>query len=464
MGKKDIYKTAKNNSEHNQMGSRFSWVLMGAAMMTTVGVIFLLLALFGVSPVLSSDEAVLEVSYTRDIAPILQESCQECHRPNRIGPFSLMTYEDARRNSWAIKQVTELRIMPPWHAKEGYGEFKNERMLKQEEIDTIGRWADAGAPEGNPLDLPPPRKFAEEWQLGTPDIVLDPGADFRVRKSKRDFFWSFVLPFNPKEDVWVSAIEVIPGASAVVHHTGLYVDPTGESLKLDKRSPGIGYPGNMEFSAYTILDFWTPGGTPQQLEAGTAWKIPADSHLVLDIHYAPDGKVHLDRTRVGLYLANGPVDKRVRFGVVGNTLFEIPAGERHYEVTASRKIPRDIHLVSGLPHMHYLGKEMKVWATLPSESISPMVWVPHYDFHWQQVYVLKQPLALPRDSRIDLVAYYDNSEENPHNPHRRPRTVYFGQNAKNEMCFFYFHYTVDDEYLTRGQAVGYDGLELRVGG
>jgi len=406
---------------------RGRWFIVGAAALIAGGILLVFLAPIG-APSASSDEGpVPEVTYSRDVAPILQENCQECHRPNRIGPFSLMTYEDAKGRAPLLKEYTALRIMPPWHAAEGYGEFKNERRLTQEEIVTISSWVDEGAPEGNPADLPQPRQFPEGWQLGTPDIVLDPGAEFRVRKSKRDFFWSFVLPFEPKEDVWVSAIEVIPGDSEVVHHLGIYVDPTGESVKFDKSHPGLGYPGDMSFSSYIILDFWTPGGTPQTLEPGTAWKIPADSHLVMDIHYTPDGQLH------------------------------------YYEVTASRKIPQDIHLVSGWAHMHYLGKEMKVSATLPDNRTAPVLWVPEYDFHWQQVYEFKEPLGLPRDTRINLVAYYDNSASNPENPYRKPRTISFGQKAKNEMCFFYFHYTVDEEHLMQDKQVDFDGIELRMG-
>jgi len=354
--------------------------------------------------------------------------------------------------------------MPPWLAADGYGEFKNERRLTREEIDLISRWVETGAAEGDPKDLPAPISFSEEWYIGTPEIELDPGEDFKVRKSGGDFFRSFVLPYDPKEDVWISAIEVIPGTPSVVHHVGVYVDTRGDSVKFDRSSPGIGYPGNMSLSSFILLDFWTPGGTPRKLARGMAWKIPAGSHLVMDIHYTPDGQVHYDRTRVGLYRAEGPIDKRVRFATLGNTLFEIPAGERNHEVTASRRLTRDIHLISGWPHMHLLGKEMKVWAEYDNGMIEPILWVPEYDFHWQQVYELKNPLALSRGSRLHLRAFYDNSTSNPENPYKKPRTIRYGQKARDEMCFFYFHYTVDAEHLTRGLKVGYDGLELRVGG
>jgi hypothetical protein len=317
----------------------------------------------------------------------------------------------------------------------------------------VGRWVDAGAPEGNPLDGPSPRQFPEGWQLGTPDLVLDPGGDFKVKKSGRDVYRSFVLSFNPEEDVWISAIEVIPGAKEIVHHVGIYLDTEGVSPKLDDRSPGLGFSTGSSFIYDKILDLWTPGGTPNFLDQGTGLKIPANSYVVMEVHYAPARQMYLDRTSIGLHFAKGPVDKQVRLGVVGNRSFEIPAGARNHEVTAKQRIKRDIHLESVWPHMHNLGKEMKVWATLPDNTTQPIIWVQDYEFNWQQVYVLKEPLALPRGSSINLVAYYDNSEDNPKNPYRNPRTIRFGQRAKDEMCYFYYYHTVDAEHLTQGQEV-----------
>jgi mono/diheme cytochrome c family protein len=453
----------KSDSGVESIRSRSRLMIIGTGSLALGGILIALMVLFGAIPAASQDTQTSEVTYSRDVAPIFQNNCQSCHRPTGIAPFSLMTYEDAEQFSWVIKDYTERRIMPPWKVTQGYGEFKNERSLTQEEIDTIGRWVDAGTPEGDPEDLPPTKYFAEGWQLGTPDVILDPGDYFEVRKGRPDFFRSFVLPIKPKEDLWISAIEVVPGAPEVVHHMGIYLDPEGKSPALDKKSPGMGYPGNMTFSPRIILDFWTPGGTPRFLDPGTAWKIPAGSVIVMDIHYHPLEETYRDRTRIGLHFAEGPVDKRVRFGAVGNAIFEIPARAKRHEVTASRKIPRDIHLVSGWPHMHLLGKEMKVWATLDGSTEVPVLWAPDYDVNWQQVYVLKEPLALSRGSRLNLVAYYDNSEDNPNNPYRKPRTIRYGQRATDEMCFFYFHYTVDAEHLTQGKEVGFDALELRVG-
>jgi hypothetical protein len=256
-----------------------------------------------------------------------------------------------------------------------------------------------------------------------------------------------VLPFSPDEDVWITGIEIIPGAKEVVHHLGIYLDTEGISLKLDKMTKEIGFPGDMGASYESIIDLWAPGGIPQQLEPGVGWLMPAGSHLVMDIHYAPDGEVRYDRTRVGIHFAKGKVRQNIYLGVAGKSYFTIPAGEKRYKLTGEQKIRNDIHIISGWPHMHYLGKEMKVWATLPNGNTIPLIWVPNYDFHWQQVYTLAEPLAIPKDSWIRLEAYYDNSTDNPLNPYDKPRDIRFGQRADDEMCYFYYYYTLDDEKM-----------------
>jgi mono/diheme cytochrome c family protein len=404
-----------------------------------------------------------QVTFSKDVAPILQANCQECHHPGGIGPFSMMTYESTRPWAKAIQHATGQRVMPPWKAAPGYGEFRNERRLTDEQIRIISAWVDAGAPEGDPKDLPSARVFTDGWRLGTPDVVLDAGESFRVRATGGDFLREFVLTQSFPEDRWVTALEVLPGSPTVVHHVGIVVDPKAKSVVLDTKAAGPGYPGDngLGFTPYTQIDFWTPGGQPRFLPEGTAWKLPANSRLVMEIHYSPDGQVHDDLTRVGLYFARGPVDKRVRFGVAGINTFTVPPGEKRYRLDITQKIPRDVTLLSVWPHMHWLGQEAKATATLPGGDLEPLVWVPKYDFHWQIVYVYKEPVKLPRNSRIDVEVYYDNSADNPRNPNRPPRKVSAGHRTRDEMCLFFYHYTVDAEHLTQGIAIENDGLEIR---
>jgi hypothetical protein len=278
-----------------------------------------------------------------------------------------------------------------------------------------------------------------------------------------DEYRNFVLPYQPETDQWLTAVEVSPGSASVVHHVVLFVDTEGQTPDLDEVDPGPGFtvPGtDAGFSPALFIDAWAPGSTPRYLQAGTAWRVPAGSRLVMQVHYHPVGEAQQDRTRLGLHFARGPIDKRVRTSTVQNLLFQIPAGAKRHRVNAGLRVPINITMLSVWPHMHLLGREMKVTATLTGGAAKPVVWVPDWDFHWQQVYAFKEPMNLPAGSRLDLSAYYDNSEQNPHNPNSPPQVVTFGPQTTDEMCFCFFRYTVDRERLTEGVAVEDDPLEI----
>jgi mono/diheme cytochrome c family protein len=403
------------------------------------------------------------VTFTRDVAPILQARCQECHRPGGIGPFPLLTYGQAKVWAPLIADYTRRRVMPPWKAAPNYGEFEGERRLADAEIETLSRWVEAGTPEGDPRDLPPPRTFPDGWQLGPPDLVLDAGAAFPVPANKGDIYREFVLPFHPDKDQWVTAAEVLPDARAVVHHVDLFLDPKGLSPAADRAAPGLGFPSagfGPELAGIAQIDAWAAGSVPRFTPAGTAWRVPAHAYLVMEVHYSPTPKAVSDRTRIGLHFAHGPVDKRVRTGRIGNERFVVPAGAAGYEVPAGMALPEAITMLSVWPHMHLIGKELKAAATLPEGLAKPVVWVQDWDVHWQLSYAFKQPLSLPPGARLDLSARYDNTANNPFNPFRPPRAIAFGPSTTDEMCYLFFRYTVEREHLTQGVAVEKDGIEL----
>jgi len=402
------------------------------------------------------------VTFCKDVAPIVQANCQTCHHPGGIGPFSLMTYQAAKPYAPVIKFFTQSRVMPPWKAADGYGEFQDERRLTDDQIKTLAAWADSGAPEGNPKDLPPPRQFTDGWQLGTPDQVLDSGRPFDVPASGPDIYREFSFPINLKQDQWVAGIELLPGSPDVVHHATIFLDPLGKTAALlnPHGEPGFASsPAGPQFSPVALVDGWGPGATPHLVPPGCAWRFPAGSYLVVDVHYHPNGHARQDRTRMGLYFARGPVDKRVRFSLVGNTsAFTIPAGDPRCPITAARILPRAISILWVWPHMHLLGHEVKAMATLPGGIAVPMIWIPDWDFHWQMAYAYKEPLHLPTGTRIDVTAIYDNSANNPNNPNSPPIDVHDGPRSVDEMMLFEFPYTVDDEHLLQGLPVDSDGI------
>jgi mono/diheme cytochrome c family protein len=397
------------------------------------------------------------VTFTRDVAPILQERCQSCHRPGEVGPFPLLTYEQAAAWAPEIKRTTAARLMPPWKAAHGFGEFLGERRMQEAEIATIARWVDAGAPEGDRRAMPPPRTFPQGWALGEPDMVLEPEATYHLAAEGRDVYRNFVLPVVFKEERWVTATEVAAQNRAIVHHVIAYIDPEGQSVALDAQDPEPGFTSTgagAGFSPALFLGGWAPGNKPHLAAPGTAVRIPAGSRLVLQVHYHKSGKPETDRTRIGLHLAKGPVEKRIRIAPVLNQRMEVPAGAARQEVTATMRLPMDAHAYSITPHMHLLGREMKVTATLPDGTVKPLIWIPDWNFNWQETYLFREPVALPRGTKIDVTAYYDNSEQNPNNPNRPPKTVRWGEETTDEMCIAFLTYTVDSEHLTQSAQAG----------
>ncbi len=263
-------------------------------------------------PIPEAPEVTARPTYTKDVAPILQKNCQECHRQGQVGPFSLETYEQARKRAKDLVTVIEDRLMPPWKASPHIGvKFKDERLLSDKEIVTITAWSEAGAPEGDPRDLPPPPKFADDWQLGTPDLIVDMGADFTIPASGDDIYRCFVIPTKLEKDQYVTAIEYRPGNRRVVHHLLAYVDISGKARERDAADPGPGYscfsgPGE---PVHGDLGGWAPGIQPSPLPDGIGRSLPRASDIIVQVHYHPNGKAETDRTRIGLHFAQAdPAD------------------------------------------------------------------------------------------------------------------------------------------------------------
>lgn len=403
-------------------------------------------------------------TYGKDIAPILFDNCVNCHRPGEVAPFSFLTYEDAKKRARLIAEVTEKRLMPPWHADEGAEKFRDAHVLTDAQIAILRKWAETGAAQGDPKDTPPLPKFTEGWQAGEPDFIADPGEDYTLAAEGRDVYRCFVVKTNFPEDRYISAIEVRPGNRKVVHHLIAYLDTSGRAQELDAKDPGLGYTsfGGPGFTPNGALGGWAPGNEANPTPDGVGWLLPKGASIILQVHYNKSGKVETDRTRMGLHFVKGPVDKRVRWLTVVNPLFRLPAGEKNHTVRAPQIVPVDSTVYGVMPHMHLLGKTADITATLPDGTTKKVVSVPNWDFNWQQTYTFKEPMKLPAGTRIDLVATYDNSADNPRNPSNPPRPVTWGEQTTDEMCLAFLLYTPDDEHLTQGKSVG--GLPGDFGG
>ena len=399
------------------------------------------------------------VTYSRDIAPILNASCVQCHREGDVAPFPLASYEDAAKRAKFIASVTADRSMPPWKAEPNFGHFQDERRLSDDEIRLIGEWTAAGAPEGNRDDLPPPRKFASGWALGEPDLVVRMPEPFTVPADGRDVYRAFVAPVDIPADSYVAGFEFRPDAASVVHHCIMYLDTTGRARQLDADDPKPGYVsfGGPGFLPSGALGGWAPGAAPHRLPDGVGKPLEKGSDLVFQMHYHPDGREHADRSSVAIYLAKKPVTQVVAMIPLGTRDIDIPAGESNYVREASMTLPCDATITGITPHMHLLGREMKVTATKTDGAIVPMIWIKDWDFRWQDQYAYAEPIMLPKGTRIDLRAVYDNSVDNPRQPNDPPKRVRRGEQTTDEMCLCFIQYQTGDRNdirLIRRAAVG----------
>ena len=375
------------------------------------------------------------VTFTKDVAPILFTSCASCHRPQGIGPFPLVTYDDARRHAAEIVKATRDRVMPPWKPEPGYGDFLDERRLTPDQITTLARWVEDGLLEGNPALLPRPPSWNGEWQLGTPDLVLETAA-YTLRPSGEDVYRNFVLPIETASSRYIRAWEFLPGSGAV-HHATMQFDPTRASRRLDQQDPEPGYEGLVPHSAMSPDGYflgWLPGLTSNVAPRGMSWPLPSGADLILMMHLRPIGKPETIQARLGLYFSDAPPQLQPTLIRMTRQHMDIPPGERRYVVTDTFALNVDADLYTIQPHAHLLAKEVRSYATLPDGTRKSLIYIREWDFNWQGVFRYTRPQFLPAGTSIAFEFTYDNSADNPHNPHRPPQRVTYGQHTTDEMA------------------------------
>lgn len=426
-------------------------------------------------------------TYHKQVVRILQNNCQDCHRPGQVAPFSLLTYEQARKRASDLVRVTEEKQMPPWPASPHVGgPFLDQRVLADADVATLKAWVDAGCPEGDNADAPPAREFAGDWPLGKPDLVLTMPEPYALNAEGTDDFRVFVLKTDLPEDRWIRAVDFKPGNRTVVHHIISAVDTSGRARELDANDPGPGY-----FSTgfgdgvplRAFLPIWTPGSRPREAPEGAGYVLPKGADVLIQIHYHKSGKPETDATSIGLYLSDKPLPKKVNTGFVFPNIsmeqmfkaaqkiqegrnagkrpnledfmkdvLEIPADAANYEVRGSTKdipfmsrpLQRDILITAVMPHMHWLGKDFAMKAMLPDGGELPLIQIDRWNFNWQGTYVLEKPLLVPKGSWFEMVAHFDNSASNPFNPRNPPQTVTWGNETNDEMCLGVFEFVNAD--------------------
>jgi hypothetical protein len=377
------------------------------------------------------------VTFTRDVAPILEKNCQGCHRPGEAAPMSLLNYEQARPWAKAIKEAVLLKKMPPWFADPHYGKFRNDRTLAQKDIDTLVKWADLGAPEGDRKEMSKPAEFVDGWNIGQPDMILEMPAAFDVPASGTIEYQYVILPQKFTEDRWIQMAEVRPGNRAVVHHVIAFIrDPKSNWLR-DHESGVIFVPekGGKEGERGGPSDSaagFAPGMPPIVLAPGQGRLIKAGSDIVFQLHYTANGKAGQDRTKIGLVFCKEPPKERVLTAAASNNKFVIPPGDSNYRVDSQLELNHEVKLTAMLPHMHLRGKDFEYRLVFPTGETQTILSVPHYDFGWQLWYEPVSDILLPKGTKVECTAHFDNSANNPNNPDSG-KEVRWGDQSWEEM-------------------------------
>jgi hypothetical protein len=402
--------------------------------------------------------ASAETTYTRDVARILQAKCQQCHRPNDVAPFALMSYDDAVTYSEDIKQSLKNKTMPPWKPVPGFNEFLGSYAISEEERNTILAWIEGGTPRGDLVDMPEPPPVSESrWELGEPDMTLTmPEYTPPIRAT--DTYRCFVLPTGLAENRFIAAMQAAPGNPQVVHHVVLFLDQIGESEKLDGKDGQPGYncfggPNLTSLSAAnllhgTALGAWVPGARTRRLADDIGVPITKDARIVMQVHYHPAGREGADKTQLGIWFADSARIKHRLINIpVADTEFVIPAGAVNYEVKADFPINQFLagKIVTVIPHMHNLGRQIKVEVEDRDRTRRPVIYIDNWDFNWQGSYTPVNPVPMPSGSTVRVTCVFDNSAGNPKNPNNPIVPVGWGERTSDEMVVALIGVIFDNE-------------------
>ena len=382
-----------------------------------------------------------DVTFTREIAPIIFTSCVSCHRDGGPGPFSLTTYQEVKRRATPIALVTKNRFMPPWKVEPAVGHFVGQRPLSDGEIALLERWASTGTLEGDPKHLPALPKFADGWLLGPPDLIVKPDAPFTLPAQQADAFRIFAIRVPIRKRAYVTGIEFHPGNARVVHHANIRIDRTDSTRKLDLADPLPGYDGLMPRSAeYPDGHFlgWTPGQVAPLVQPELAWTLEPGSDLVVQLHMQPSGAVEEVLPEIGFYFGDREPARTPAILRLGSQGIDIPPGESRYVIRDSYLLPVDVELLAVQPHAHYRAREIRGVATMPDGRSRLLMHIKDWDFRWQHVYRHESPLKLPKGTRLSMEYTFDNSAANARNPELPPARVFWGQRSRDEMGDLWF--------------------------
>jgi hypothetical protein len=374
-----------------------------------------------------------KVRFNKEVIRSLQRSCLGCHHPGGIA-MSLATYDEARPWAKAIKEEVLEKRMPPWHAVKGYGEFRNTPSLTQRDVDLIVNWVEGGAPKGDDKDLPTGPLFLTGWQLGPPDLVLKPEGEAKVA-ADADEYRTFVLPTNLSEARWLTAVDLRPGNAAVVHCAKFYLVKSGPTAEAPM-TPAPDEPAAADMRQRLAGFCWMPGQKPVELDGGVAQLLPAGSRIAVTIHYHGSGEVTKDQTVVGLYFGKVTPTKLLQWMGLPGSDEVIPVGAEPRELKKSITVGNDVELIGLRPRVHPLMISFQATAYRPDGSQEVLIWARGYQFDWEPTYLFKQPVTLPKGTRVEMIAYFDNSQDNQNNPNNPPKPLRWSELTTDPWCVF----------------------------
>jgi len=400
--------------------------------------------------------------FSRDIAPIVSRHCTGCHHAQGSAPFSLTSYDDVRRRARQIAGVLSSRLMPPWLPEDSEHELIGRHGLTELEIQTVQAWVEAGVPEGDAASPAVSAPISPGWTLGEPDLVLTMPEPYVVPAEGQGVIRTFVLPTNLPGRRAVSAIEVRPSNPRVVRHVWFSLDTTGSARMLDEADADPGYPTMADIGFVHAGSFggWAPGSEVAPLPPGIVRVMPAGADLLVQIHFAATGKEEIEQTSIGIYFAREPVKTVVVPITLGSYWLDIPAGRKAYEVVDSFTLPHDVQLISLSPHAHYLCRHVEVLAETPDGKVHELLRITDWNPHWQQPYRFCTPIDLQAGTVLRMRMIYDNSEENPQNPHHPPRRVTTGHTMEDEMSMIMLHVAPADPHTTRSLEASHRAQQL----
>ena len=377
------------------------------------------------------------VTYNGHIAPILNEHCVSCHRPDAVAPFGLSTYADVRARARMVARVTRRRDMPPWKPAPGVASFLGERRLSEEEIDLIQRWVATGAAEGDARAAVQPRARPDGWTRGTPDLVVTMDAPYPLPAEGEDVYRNFVVRVPTTRERFVEAIELKPATTRGIHHARILVDRSGSARRLAAADPVPGYDDRHVDRARSPAGHflgWAPGAVSNEIPDRLAWRLAPGADLVLKTHLVPRGEPTPIQVSVGFFFSDTPPTATPAVVQLGSQTIDIPAGASAHVVEDRYRLPADVDLLAVYPHAHFLARQVEAYAVLPGGARRPLIRIDDWDFAWQDEYRYVAPPRLPAGTVVGMRFVFDNSARNPRNPSRPPRRVRFGPRSTDEMA------------------------------